>query len=167
MSFEFFVTLMGKHRHKGLLVDTNVLLLLLVGSINPKLITNCKITTNQGFDEADFNVLCAFVGKFQKIVTTPHILTEVSNHADKIKGGDHKKIFGQLISLIEQFDEHAESTKILVKSDAFIRFGLTDTAISSLASKNFLVLTVDLPLVGYLQGKKADVINFNHLRQMT
>jgi hypothetical protein len=167
MSFEFFVTLMGKHRHKGLLVDTNVLLLLLIGSLDSKLIGNFKITANQGFDEADFNLLRAFVGKFQKIVTTPHILTEVSNHADKIKGDAHKKIFGRFVSLIEQLDEHTETTKALVKSDAFVRFGLTDTAISSLASKNFLVLTVDFPLVSYLQSKKADVINFNHLRQMT
>jgi hypothetical protein len=167
MSYEFFVTMMGKHRHKGLLVDTNVLLLLLIGSLDSKLIGKFKITANQGFDEADFNILRSFIEKFKTIVTTPHILAEVSNHADKIKGDDHKRIFGQFISLIQQLDEYAESTKLLVKSDAFVRFGLTDTAISSLASKNFLVLTVDFPLVGYLQTKKADVINFNHLRQMT
>jgi hypothetical protein len=56
---------------------------------------------------------------------------------------------------------------MLTKTDAFVRFGLTDTAIGSLASKNLLVLTVDLRLVGYLQKKNVDVVNFNHLRQMT
>jgi len=167
MSFKFFVTLMGKHYHKGLLSDTNVLLLLLVGSLDSKLIGNFKITANHGFDEADFNLLLAFVGKFQKIVTTPHILTEVSNHADKMKGDNHKKIFDRFISLIEQLDERGESAKMLTKTDAFVRFGLTDTAIGSLASKNLLVLTVDLRLVGYLQKKNVDVVNFNHLRQMT
>lgn len=167
MSFEFFVTLMGKHRHKGLLIDTNVLLLLLVGSLDSKLIGNFKTTANQGFDEADFNLLRAFVGKFHKIVTTPHILTEVSNHADKIKGDHHKKIFERFVCLIEQLDERIEPTKLLTKSDAFVGFGLTGTAISSLASKNLLVLTADFPLVGYLQKKNVDVINFNHLRQMT
>lgn len=156
---------MGKNHHKGLLVDTNVLLLLLIGSLDSKLIRNFKITANQGFDEADFNLLRSFVGKFQSIITTPHILTEVSNHADKIKGDIRKRIFGKLVSLIGQLDECSESSKALAKSDAFVRFGLTDTAISSLASKNFLVLTVDFPLAGYLKKKNVDVINFNHLRQ--
>jgi hypothetical protein len=167
MSLDFFATLMGKNHHKGLLVDTNVLILLLVGSLDTKLIGDFKITANQGFDEADFDLLCSFIGQFQKIVTTPHILAEVSNHADKIKGDARIKIFGQLACLIEQFDEHAEPSRSLVKSDAFVRFGLTDAAISSLASKKFSVLTVDFPLMGYLKKQNVDVINFNHLRQTT
>ena|ERR1019366_6479409 len=157
---------MGNSHYKGLLVDTNVLLLLLVGSLDPKLISRFKITANQGFDEADFNLLQTYAGRFQKLITTPHILAEVSNHADKIKDGFRQQVSQRLAALIEVLDERIESAKILARSDAFLRFGLTDAAISHLAAKNFCVLTVDLPLAGYLQKVGVAAINFNHLRHL-
>ena len=157
---------MNNIHRKSLLIDTNLLLLLLIGSLDPSLIQKEKITANQGFDEADFNQLRNFAVKFQKLVTTPHILTEVSNHADKIKGASHGKFFQRFMSLIETLDERSEASKILAKTDTFERFGLTDTAIRHLAKENILVLTVDFPLAGYLQKKGLKVINFNNVRQI-
>jgi hypothetical protein len=46
---------MKKFHRKGLLIDTNLLLLLLVGSVDPSLIAINKITANQGFDKLDFD----------------------------------------------------------------------------------------------------------------
>lgn len=166
MSLEVFLPLIRRYQRKGLLVDSNVLLLFLVGSLDPKRIGDFKITANQGFTEPDFDILRTFIDNFHKIITTPHILTEVSNHAGKIKGAIHQIIFQKLITLVERLEECAEPTKSLVKSDAFIKFGLTDTAISFLAEKRYLVLTVDLPLGGHLQKRGADVVNFNHMRQL-
>lgn len=157
---------MNKFHRKSLLIDTNLLLLLLIGSFNPSLIAKNKITANQGFDEADFNQLRDFAGTFQKLVTTPHILTEVSNHADKIKGADHEKFTRRFISLIEKLDESFESSKLLSQTDAFARFGLTDTAIYHLANEGVFVVTVDLPLAGFLQKRGVPVVNFNNVRQM-
>ena len=123
---------MNKFHRNSLLIDTNLLLLLLIGRLNPELIRTIKITANQDFDEGDFNQLRNFVGNFQKLVTTPHILTEVSNHAEKIKGTDHWKFLQQFISLIEsdKMEEHSESSKLLAKTESFVKFGLTDTAIT-------------------------------------
>lgn len=149
-----------------MLVDTNLLLLLLIGSLSPALIRKEKITANQGFNEADFNQLRDFSCRFQRWVTTPHILTEVSNHADKVKEPNHGKFIQKFMSLIDKLDECSETSKLLAKTDAFARFGLTDTAISHLANESFLVLTVDFPLAGYLQKKGVTVINFNHVRQI-
>jgi hypothetical protein len=157
---------MNNIHRKCLLIDTNLLLLLLIGSLDPSLIRREKITANRGFDETDFNQLRDFVGQFQKLVTTPHILTEVSNHADKIKGTNHGKFIQRFMSFIETLDECSETSKVLAKTEPFQRFGLTDTAISHLATENFLVLTVDFPLAGYLQKKGLNVINFNHVRQI-
>lgn len=157
---------MNKFHRKYLLLDTNLFLLLLVGSLDSSLIQKEKVTANQGFDVTDFNQLRNFVSQFQKIVTTPHILTEVSNHADKIKNADHLNFFQRFISLIEKTDEHSEPSKFLAKTDTFDRFGLTDTAIIHLAKQNFLVLTVDFPLAGYLQKKGLNVINFNNVRRI-
>jgi hypothetical protein len=157
---------MNKMHRNGVLIDTNLLLLLIIGSFDPALIKKNKITANRGFDEADFNRLLGIIGRFQRLVTTPHILTEVSNHSDKVKGEDHKKFVQQFISLIDKLDERWESSKALSKNDAFVRFGLADTAISRLAEENFFVVTVDLPFAGYLQKKGVNVVNFNNIRQL-
>ena len=157
---------MNKFHRKCLLIDTNLLLLLLVGKLNPSLIKTEKITDSQGFDEADFKQLRDFASQFQKLVTTPHILTEVSNHADKIKGANHGKFIQQFISLIEILDERSEASRVLASADTFERFGLTDTAIRQLAKENILVITVDFALAGYLHKKGLAVINFNHVRQL-
>lgn len=149
-----------------MLIDTNLLLLLLIGSLNPSLIRKEKITANQGFDEGDFNQLRDFAVTFQRLVTTPHILTEVSNHTDKIKDANHGKFFQQFISLIGKLDEYSEASKLLAKTETFARFGLTDTAISHLANESILVLTIDFPLAGYLHKKGVNVINFNKVRRM-
>ena len=156
---------MNRFHRKNLLVDTNLLLLLLVGSFDPSKIRTHKITANQGFNETDFYQLRNFTCTFQKLVTTPHILTEVSNHADKIKGTDHLKFLQKFISLIETLDEHFEASRLIANTDVFVRFGLTDAAISRLAHKDFLVVTVDSPLAGYLQKKGVNVVNFNNVRR--
>ena len=158
---------MNRFHRKNLLLDTNLLLLLLVGSFDPSKIRTQKITANQGFSETDFNQLLNFVCRFQKLVTTPHILTEVSNHADKIKGVDKGKFLYQFLSLIEKMDERFEPSRLLAKTDAFVRFGLTDAAISQLANGNFVVLTEDFPLAGYLEKNGVKVIKFNVVRQMS
>jgi len=71
------ISLLESYRKKGILVDTNILLLYFVGSVNPKRISQFK-RTNQ-FNVDDFELLIQILGYFQKIVTTPNILTEVSN----------------------------------------------------------------------------------------
>ncbi len=43
-------------------------------------------------------------------------------------------------------------------------YGLTDSGIISLVKGKYLALSDDFPLVGYLQSKDIDAINFNHLR---
>ena len=149
------------------MIDTNLLLLLLVGSSDPSKIRTCKITANQGFSETDFNLLRDFVCRFQKLITTPHILTEVSNHAEKIKGVDKGEFLTQFLSLIERMDERFEVAESLAKTDAFIRFGLTDAAISHLANGDFVAPTEDFPLAGYLQKRGVKVVNFNVVRQMS
>ena len=158
---------MNKFQRRSLLIDTNLLLLLLIGSFDPSRIRTCKVTANQGFNETDFNQLRNFVCRFQKLVTTPHILTEVSNHAEKIKGMDKGKFLCQFLSLIEKMDERLNTSRLLAKTEAFVRFGLTDAAISHLANGNFVVLTEDFPLAGYLQKRGVSVVNFNIVRQMS
>ena len=65
------------YRQKGVLFDTNVLLVLLVGTVNQKRISNFKRTNS--FTIEDYKLLEELFSYLQKIVTTPNILTEVDS----------------------------------------------------------------------------------------
>ena len=151
-----------KYRRKGVLIDTNLLIVLLMGRLNPKHLTNCRAT--KSFSEEEFNMLARFVVQFDRIVTTPHILTEVSNLAGKLPESLHEDFRAVFRHIIETLSEQSVPAVEIGKHDNFLRFGLTDTAISMIAPGSYLVLTDELALSGLLQSRGVDVINFNHVR---
>ena len=160
-----FPAVIGKYRKQGILLDTNLLLLLYVGLLGRNWLGKFKRIENQGFTEKDFSLLECAVDS-AKIITTPHILTETSNFlCQGLHGEVRKMILQSVADSIQNFEEHFAQAKRLVKIDAFHRFGLTDSAIHELPPKQYLVLSVDAPLVIALQKKGVDAINFNHLRQ--
>jgi len=162
---DYLSQLISKYRRKGLLIDTNLLLLLVVGSYDRDLIGGFKRTVT--FTAKEFDLLLRFANQFSTIVTTPHILTETSNFIHQLRGMHRTRVGIVLRSLVEHAQEKHESARTLVAKDDFLRFGLTDTAIIDIAPEQHLVLTDDLPLVHLLQNRGIDAINFNHLRTLT
>ena len=73
----YIIELLQRYRGKGVLLDTNILLLYFVGAFNPEEIPRFKRT--KMFTVEDHDTLVGILGYFEKIVTTPNILTEVSN----------------------------------------------------------------------------------------
>lgn len=154
-----------KYRHKGILVDTNLLLLWLVGLVDLKLIA--KFSRAKGRYTADDHAqLVQFLGEFRKVVSIPHILTEISNLVGEFDDIRRIAFFAQLETTLSILvEEFAPATQIAnLNREAFIRFGITDAAIFGIAKEKYLVLTDDLRLAGYLQKYGFDVINFNHIR---
>ncbi|MCP1381561.1 hypothetical protein [Runella salmonicolor] len=141
----------------GLVIDTNLLLLYLMGIYDPKKISQFKRT--QQFLEEDFQLLLRFIEIFDKVIITPHILAETTNLADT-------QTFPILKTIIELLEENLTSSLEIIHSDqtCFNKFGLSDTAIQYLAQQNYVVLTDDLRLYHYLSTKGYTAFNFNHLR---
>jgi hypothetical protein len=158
---------LAKYRRKGVLLDTNLLLLYLTGLLGHAALETFKPIRSHGFGSADFNLLALIVSRFQKVITTPHVLTELCNHADKLKGPDHDRLFGLIRSVVGKLDEHTRNSRELCERQEFIRFGLADTAICDVSKGNYLVMTVDFALYGELSRQGVDVINFNHLRTLS
>jgi hypothetical protein len=73
---EDITRLIGKYHHGGVLIDTNILLLHLIGLFDQARISKFKRT--EQFVEEDFDTLQAFLGRFERKVTTPNIVTEVA-----------------------------------------------------------------------------------------
>lgn len=157
----YYAQLLNAYQMKGLLIDSNLLLLFFVGACNRARITTFDRTAM--FATADFDLLVAIIRRFEKVVTTPNILTEVSNLLGQIRG-EARDFYVQFSNGIASLDEQYRSSRSLVSQSFFPKFGLTDTGIIEEARDKYLVLTVDWALCGYLQKAGIDVINFNHIR---
>ena len=164
MSNPLLSELVQRYRTTGVLVDTNILLLLFVGSVESRLIERFKRTMARGFKVSDYELLMNFLKLFEsRVVTTPHILTEVSNLAGQL-GSQKQRFFSHFAKGISRLIEYYEPSENLAQAESFVKFGLTDTAIIDLVKGQFLVLTDDFRLYNYLGKQGVDVINFNHLR---
>ncbi|HKQ08607.1 MAG TPA: PIN domain-containing protein [Blastocatellia bacterium] len=156
--------LIARYSQKGLLIDTNILLLLFIGSYDQNLIRNFKRTVQ--FTIEDYDLLVVLLRPFNKLVTTPNILTEVTNLSGQLgepARSSYFRTFAEGIKLLEE--EYVESQKIAGHAE-FVKIGLTDVGIWTVSEGNYLVLTDDFKLSQLLGSKGVDVINFNHLRPL-
>ena len=155
--------LINKHRAKGVLVDTNLLVLLLVGMINKQRILNFKRTGD--FTLEDYDLLVRLIGWFGKIFSTPHVLSQVSDLTD-LTGRELIAVRVISKALVEQIEESYEASRMLMSDRVYERFGLTDSAIAAVCSRGILVLTTDSRLHVALQESGIDALNFNHIRPL-
>ena len=155
--------LVKKYHASGVLLDSNLLLLLFVGLVSPELVNHFKRTQNQGFTEREFIFLQNPVKSFKRVITTPHILTETSNYIGQLKGESRELALRLIADTIPAFKERRPEARHLVQTGGFMNFGLTDSAILDLPPRKYLVLSVDVLLVLALNQKGVDAINFNRL----
>jgi hypothetical protein len=156
------VAVVKKHRLSGLLIDSNLLLLLLVGRINRKRITAFKRT--QKYTLGDFERLSQICAFFSRHWTTPQILTEVSNLSGQLTEPERGKFRAALASLVEVIDERYITSRLITSHSSFARLGITDAGLVLLSADGPLLLTDDWPLYETVARRGVDVINFNHVR---
>jgi hypothetical protein len=151
-------------RSKGILLDTNLLVLLIVGFVNRDRIPHFKRTTQ--YTPADWDLLTGILEQIPHRYTIPHILAEVSSLID-MKGPEleiARSVLHKLIALIRELP--------LCSIDActsvyYNRLGLTDAAIGLAAKQQGCsVLTNDLNLYLALLEQDISVVKFDHLRDM-
>ncbi len=75
---DYYIELLKKYYSKGILIDTNLLLIFIIGMCDKNYIATFKRTKT--FSSEDYDILFHILQPFCKIITTPNILTEVSNH---------------------------------------------------------------------------------------
>lgn len=158
--------LISTYAHKGLLIDTNILLLYYVGHVNRERIVRFKRTKQ--FLPDEYDLLVAFTQAFKKLVTTPNILTEVSNFVNQLKEPERAQCYALLAKSTEVIQEsYLPSLEVVKQGWGFQKYGLTDCGLLTLARDKYLVLTDDLKIASYLQSQDVAAVNFNHLRQLS
>jgi hypothetical protein len=149
-----------KHRSTGALIDANLLLVYAVGKYDRKCLRLFPHTKQYS---EDYDLVEYLVESFPTIYTTPNILTEVSNLGGKINS---ERFFAILKTLVSEVQERYCLSRDAASDPIFLKLGLTDAGIMSIAADNLLVLTADWPLYQILRSKNVDAVNINHLRQL-
>jgi len=149
---------------RGAVIDTNLLLLYFLGSFQLDQIRSNKRLAR--FDESDFGLLARLLARFKKVVTTPNILTEVSNLSDAIPENLREPYFGEFKRCLSVLvEEYIPSSAAL--GSRWSRFGLTDAVIATISRERYLVITEDFRLSQALASDGIDALNFNHLRYIS
>jgi rRNA-processing protein FCF1 len=145
-------------RRRGVLIDTELLLLYLVGRHDVRLIGRYRRL--EQFTREDFAILNALVRFYDRLVTTPNILTEVSNFSDKL-GAKYLDQFAKAVTIFEE--RYVPSQEAMVAPE-LRQLGLADAVTARCAEEGVLVLTRDFALSQRLAKRGLNVINFNHIR---
>ena len=154
-------------RSRHLLIDTNLLLLFVVGSSEPSLIERHKRTCQ--FTVEDYELLRRVLSQFRSLVTTPNVLTEVSNLVDQSGAHDPQPLQEFLAAIVGKLEEQYVASRDGCGMEEFRRLGLADSTIIRLAQDkgDLAVLTDDIHLYLALQRRGLETVNFNHLREMS
>lgn len=147
-----------------LLVDTNVLMLLLIGRWDRTRISRFRRTDR--FDAADFDKLEAHLRRYAGLVTTAPVLTEASN---LMGNAFHQTIARTVVEVCSGFDEHVAAKERIFVDGAFARLGFGDSSIlvAAEADRELVVLTDDIGLYLELLTRAFQAVNFHHLRVKT
>ena len=143
-----------------LVLDTNLLVLLIVGSADIGKVGGRRL---QQFTKKHFRTLLEIAKRHEVHVSTPNILTEASN---LLGAGQQELASGAaalLASYIAGLEEIYEPSRLLLNGKIYEKHGLADASFAALALKGERGLTVDGPLYGMMVGYGIPVENFTHL----
>lgn len=157
------ICLLKRYKSRGVLVDANILLLYFVGNYDRSKITQFKRTRDR-YSAEDFDRLKWILSRFDRVVTTPNILSEVSNLSPNWTEPARAQYFDMFAMRMTDLSEHYVVSADAANLSCFRSVGLTDAGIMHLAMNDYLVLTDNFELYNHLSKAGIDVLNFSHLR---
>ncbi len=143
------------------LLDTNLMVLLVVGTASPNYIKRHKRL--QAYTEKDYRMLVNILPtEPRRVLVTPNTITETSNLAGQIAEPARKRVFETMRALLGDMDEVYVASRRAADHVSFVRLGITDAALLHSSLNGTLLITADLDL--YLEAARQGrpVINFNH-----
>ena len=155
--------LIKRYLSKGILIDANLALLYLVGTYDLRLVGDGKYNKLSKYAIEDYRVLVRLKKLFKRTVTTPHVLTEVSNLTNDLPEQTKAECLKRFYEAFVEIDELRISSMDAAQRPEFQFLGLTDTALA-LVSDQYLIVTDDARLVKKLNESSLEALNFNHLR---
>ncbi len=147
-----------------LAIDTNLLILLIVGATSTEMIGQHGRLGHYGPD--DYRLLNAFAADYSVLILNPHVLSETSSLLADIKEPARAKVFATFRALISAGRETYVPSREASEAP-FMRLGLTDAILIELCRQDtaggpVTLLTKDVKLyfTALQMGLKA--VNFTH-----
>ncbi len=138
-------------------IDTNALVVYVLGLMNPALIETHKRTSI--YDKADFEYLLKLTYK-KEIFTLPDILSEVDNLLNKFKGKYRRIYAKKFLDFVKYSSErYLESLIIESNFELFQEIGLTDLKVLELSEQAEYLITADSKLADYASCYGIKVID--------
>ncbi len=147
---------------RSVLLDTNLLLLLIVGLYNKNLISVHKRTNN--FVPEDFDLLVESINGYEILWVTSHCLAEVSNLIMQTNERQAKELMDCFSGFVAKVKESHIPKEIIFENGISTRIGVADTGLIIKSKRVSCVFTVDLNLYIEISKRGYKVVNFNHLR---
>ncbi len=147
---------------KQLTIDTNLLVLLIVGLTSTAFIERHKRT--RIYTKEDFELLSEMLSGVSSLVVTPHVLSETSNLLRQYSEPGKSLISAVMQRLIDTSIETFVPSSVAASRAEYFRLGLTDAAMIELQSSGIALLTDDLDLYVASVTAGFEAINFSHAR---
>lgn len=141
------------------MLDTNVLVLWIVGNLNPSRVGARRL---EAFQPQHLEVINEIVAEHSIHVSTPNVLTEASNF---IGSGDQQLCAGACDALgryIARLDEVYIESRHAADERFYHKLGLADAGMAVLARKGERIVTADGPMYAFLSRHGLSVENFWH-----
>lgn len=147
----------------GVVVDSNLLLLLVVGLAGEEYISRHKRLAE--YTVEDFRLLIQSLSGVERVIVTPNTLTETSNFLGHIAEPDRSYLFTAFREFIGTAEEKYYASGESSRRPEFPRLGLTDSALLEAVSDAYPLLTADLNLYLAALENGGKAVNFNHMRE--
>ena len=149
----------------GLFIDSNLLVLLTVGSVGRDLIA--KHRRLREYTAEDYEILVDLLGKVDQVFVMPNTLTETSNLLAQHADPERSRFFERLRYIIQKSEEVVVASVEASDNSSFGRLGLTDAALLEVITAETPLVTVDLDLyLAAVESGDARALNFTHLRNL-
>jgi len=154
--------LLSEYCNKGIITDTNLMLVYIVGIYDRDYIPRFKRTD---IYTDDFENIHSVLNCFRKKIVTCHILAELSNFSMQIHNHRLANYFSFFVQALREADEEHLDKDSILDHCLLPKIGVTDLGIIEAAKRyECLIFTDDFPLAGYAQKMHLGVLNLNHIR---
>jgi hypothetical protein len=145
-----------------LVVDANMLLVFIVGSVDPKLLGVAKRVKN--YRPGNFDILYTYLSLFSEIILLPNTVSEVSNLLDHYTGDRRQYCMELLAALASTRSEKYIASGIAAQQPEYMALGMTDAAILCALEADTYLLTSDFNLYLAALCRSHAAQSFDELR---
>jgi superfamily II DNA or RNA helicase len=147
---------------KNVILDTKIFVLFVIGTIDRDYIS--KFLKTKEFTKQDYDLIVEKISFFDKILVTPHILTEFSHFTIEQKSfrDDYRKnikVFLEQMQKNKLQENHILIQKIALNKSIYY-LGIADVSLMELCNDDTLVFTSDGPLADKLREENKNVLKF-------